>query len=346
MSRMINLCRNAAAFPSLRLREIGREGSADANDCVRELRHVQCIQTDLSERYSKGELACHLHAPWRFLSSVEQETQPGCAVLQALSGLDDEVPLDGGGMTSIIRAQIPIEPLCESLARKEAVGRIDDAVLVSIGKAGEDGEGMGVGVPSVVRLRLLDECPVFRAQTRNAPGSHPLELSLRLGRDRELSAVVRDPAIEQGHLPDQMIERRSKIVDRVSKDDPKAQRRFLSNLKPLAPFPGVRIEFTDREVGLRFLVEEGIHFGAEFIELLFCPVVLGLDSVERVIHAIPSLSVAGEPQRKQKTKPAKGKPIKIPVPTRGEFDAAIAKVAPPAGRKDPAGKDQPLERSD
>jgi hypothetical protein len=36
----------------------------------------------------------------------------------------------------------------------------------------------------------------------------------------------------------------------------------------------------------------------------------------------------------------------IRVPTRGEFDDLVRKVAPPAGRKRPAETDEPRERSD
>ena len=47
-------------------------------------------------------------------------------------------------------------------------------------------------------------------------------------------------------------------------------------------------------------------------------------------------------QRKQKTE----KGLEITVPTKGDFDAAMRKVAPPAGRKRPAEKDQPQKRSE
>lgn len=50
----------------------------------------------------------------------------------------------------------------------------------------------------------------------------------------------------------------------------------------------------------------------------------------------------GEKRAKQKT--AKG--LEIRIPKRSEFDAAIEKVAPKAGRKRPAEKDRPPERSD
>ena len=48
-----------------------------------------------------------------------------------------------------------------------------------------------------------------------------------------------------------------------------------------------------------------------------------------------------EKRRTEKTP----KGLEIPVPTKGEFDAAMRKVAPPVGRKRPAGKDQPQKRS-
>ena len=50
----------------------------------------------------------------------------------------------------------------------------------------------------------------------------------------------------------------------------------------------------------------------------------------------------------QKTQPkGKGKPLDIPIPTRGEFEAFVRKVAgSPAGRKRPAEKDPPPEQSD
>jgi hypothetical protein len=47
-------------------------------------------------------------------------------------------------------------------------------------------------------------------------------------------------------------------------------------------------------------------------------------------------------ERKQKTE----KGLEIPVPTKGDFDAAMKKVAPPAGRKRPGAKDRPPAQSE
>ena len=48
--------------------------------------------------------------------------------------------------------------------------------------------------------------------------------------------------------------------------------------------------------------------------------------------------------KKQKTERTP-KGLKVPVPTKGDFDAAMRKVAPPAGRKRPGGKDPPQKQS-
>lgn len=46
-------------------------------------------------------------------------------------------------------------------------------------------------------------------------------------------------------------------------------------------------------------------------------------------------------ERKQKTDSG----LEIPVPTKGAFDEAMRKVAPPAGRKRPDEKDPPQRQS-
>lgn len=50
----------------------------------------------------------------------------------------------------------------------------------------------------------------------------------------------------------------------------------------------------------------------------------------------------GVAEKKQKTE----KGLEIPVPTKGAFDAAMKKVAPPAGRKRPDEKDRPPQQSE
>ncbi len=55
-----------------------------------------------------------------------------------------------------------------------------------------------------------------------------------------------------------------------------------------------------------------------------------------------SLSIPMEKRNKsQKTE----KGLEIPVPSKGDFDSAMRKVAPPAGRKRPDEKDRPPKQS-
>lgn len=49
-------------------------------------------------------------------------------------------------------------------------------------------------------------------------------------------------------------------------------------------------------------------------------------------------------KRKPKQKTAKG--LEIPVPTKGDFDEAMRKVAPLASRKRPDEKDRPQKQSE
>lgn len=52
-------------------------------------------------------------------------------------------------------------------------------------------------------------------------------------------------------------------------------------------------------------------------------------------------------QGTQKTQPKNGEPVEIPIPKRSAFEELVRKVTGvPAGRKRPAGTDEPHEQSD
>lgn len=52
----------------------------------------------------------------------------------------------------------------------------------------------------------------------------------------------------------------------------------------------------------------------------------------------------GEMVERRKERTPKG--LEVPVPTKGEFDAAMKKIAPPVGRKRPDAKDRPPQQSE
>lgn len=55
-------------------------------------------------------------------------------------------------------------------------------------------------------------------------------------------------------------------------------------------------------------------------------------------------SSLGEMAKRRKERTPKG--LEVPVPTKGEFDAAMKKVAPPVGRRRPDEKDRPPQQSE
>lgn len=141
----------------------------------------------------------------------------------------------------------------------EAVGRVDEAVLIGVGEVGEDSERVqGCFIPSVLGLHPLHDCPMVGVEQGDASICHPLELRLALGRNRELGlvTVAEGAAVEHGHLANQVVERRSEVVKHLSEHDSEAKRRWLSDLQPLDPFPRLRIEFTELEAGFGSLLKK------------------------------------------------------------------------------------------
>jgi hypothetical protein len=100
-------------------------------------------------------------------------------------------------------------------------------------------------------------------------------LLFRLGSNGKLSVgAIGAGVVKQADLADHVIEGGPEVVEYITQDHAKQQGRLLSDLEPLDPFPGIRIERTDRVVRFRLLVEEPIHLGVEFVELRFAPVEL------------------------------------------------------------------------
>ncbi|MBV9472387.1 MAG: hypothetical protein JO206_05420 [Solirubrobacterales bacterium] len=69
---------------------------------------------------------------------------------------------------------------------------------------------------------------------------------------------------------------------------------------------------------------------------------------KRVIAALRAGGIFRDEEVEPPNEPTQTTPSgqEIPIPTRGEFDDLLRKVAPPAGRKRPAETDQPREQSD
>jgi hypothetical protein len=124
--------------------------------------------------------------------------------------------------------------------------RVYDLMLVDVREVGENGERMARRFLATTEgLRALDHRPVPRAQAGDAPIGHRLELLFRLGRNRELRGVVRRLAIEQRHLPRQVVEGGAEVVQAVAEDHAQPKRRLLPDLEPLDPFPPIGVKATE-----------------------------------------------------------------------------------------------------
>jgi hypothetical protein len=66
-----------------------------------------------------------------------------------------------------------------------------------------------------------------------------------LGGNRELRRVARCPAVEQRHLPRQVVESGSEVLHAIAEHHAQAKRRLPHDLEPLDPLPGVAVEATD-----------------------------------------------------------------------------------------------------
>jgi hypothetical protein len=105
--------------------------------------------------------------------------------------------------------------------------RVNGAVFVSVGEVLEDGEGVFTPIPSIVRLKQLDHCPMLGGDLTQATGLGKVsaldsgdtfvpngELNL-LNVPRRLA-----PRVVEGKLPDEMVESTPQVVKRKRTDAP------------------------------------------------------------------------------------------------------------------------------
>lgn len=137
--------------------------------------------------------------------------------------------------------------------------------------------------PAVVRLRLLDQCEVFRSNQ----ASHDLGFALgpRTGRVPELVSVVAQRKIERlagggfvdpDELDGEVVERGPELAEDLSGDHPEAQWGLLIDAKESEVRVGLWISFMLDVVRTRF--EKGSDLRLQFIDVLDSPVELGMDA--------------------------------------------------------------------
>lgn len=188
---------------------------------------------DFGERYQGINVACHLHF---VLGRVVRQLRTGylCAEFYRrppkFAELN-ELPVTG-----------PEHDLLRDAEARRAARRTDDAtaerdyycgeqsVLINVRKFPQHSEGMVVGaktvmlkIPSVVRLKLLNLCPLYRRHLAKLFPGDPGP-SIGHGHDGELDPVlVLESAstgrVPRAHLINDVIQRGAEVVDAVAKDE-------------------------------------------------------------------------------------------------------------------------------
>ena len=156
-------------------------------------------------------------------------------------------------------------------------------VLVEIGEIAEPGERMDRIGREVVRLKFLDDCYSLIGNPIQTPalGIDSTIPSLGVAANRELIAPRRNGGerISENELPDQMIERRTEIVQTVARHDAEDQRwlrEFCNELNPA----GIRVAlFSDHAV--RFAPR---NLALYRLEMFFSPDDFAANTVKRMAH--------------------------------------------------------------
>lgn len=211
----------------------------------------------LSERYAKGDLWIEMFLRLR----VDGEIQEYLALVEsALS--ESEVPPGGGW------------------AHREA-GHIssrtengDTRVFVRNPQEVQDCERMFAVVPSMVRLKFLDFPNGVSVNTTEAIRDLSLEPNLWITRSGEISnrkmdVGVFDSLCGGSQLPNNVIQRRTEIVNELTDPDTDASARLVIDMRDVEIAHIFHVKLTDRDV--RFTHQEPRNFVLESVQLILRP---------------------------------------------------------------------------
>ncbi|HEX7400174.1 MAG TPA: hypothetical protein VF302_10420 [Candidatus Limnocylindrales bacterium] len=233
-----------------------------------EIFEVDVVERPLAERYREADVDLHVHV--RLLSSNGLPPVDLCAVAQGLVARYASNP-DVAQATTRHR-----DSRKTGLAMKSGVNQ---AMLVRVTELSEDRERILSGsldLPSEVRLRRIDDCPIGLvyasevdisvAQREWVPGIDRPEVLISLQLDRVLNPFLAGFA-GRGERGDGVIERRAEILDEVAKQQRPIRGRLPKNVKVTNP-PSVAIEIGDDLIGL--VLDEDSDTVIQSVQVLAC----------------------------------------------------------------------------
>jgi hypothetical protein len=176
----------------------------------------------LWKHHAQGRIACRLNLVLK--PHNELDTHYLCAEFEVCGGA---AQIDACGFDALEGAPLKREPLCSHEDRGI------DAMLVPVGEDAKDREG----VHSIVRLKPLDDFPVFRPHVFEGVGfveitrrDVPLKRLVEYGESspsRSGSLEFSSIGLDDGELPYQMVQHATQVVANVPYEDASASHKRL-----------------------------------------------------------------------------------------------------------------------
>ena len=258
-----------------RLREVGCEVLDRLPDQLVDRGDNACTHPLIAEGYLEGRLCLHVHLRVRL---GDGDLHQLCAVMEATAGCGDPngVARQGDWLPGVVKHK---DCAGKEVSAHVAVHWVDDAVLIGVGQPRKQGEDVvPAPVRSVVGLRALDECPVGVRQL-----AKPL-LNLAWGSfggctpDWERDFAIGPFAVEQGELPDEMVQGVPSVLGEVSEDRAEPERGWLSDANTQDVRTYVRVELGHDFI--RLGRKEGARLDIEREQVLVCPREFGAGAVQ------------------------------------------------------------------
>jgi hypothetical protein len=261
--------------------EVGGEEVDDILNRACELGQRLCWEPPVPKRWLKEQIAVHVHVR---LWPARRECEPRdvCVAFYPPSVCDSALQ-DGAGV--VVRHEVQRSGTGAARVAEVAERWMDHAMLVHVVEPCNYVEKVTVPVclPGVIRLQLLDDCPVGLSDAVEPRGDDALELRRGVA-NGELGFFARRAVVgESGELADEVVECGAEVVGVVAEQEAEMGRRLPDDLDRENVLFGVRPELGPDFIGLSFSgvpFVEGGRFGIEDAQVLVCPIELGAGAVQ------------------------------------------------------------------
>ena len=262
------------------MRKIAGEKVDDVGDVT--VDGIECgsgnLDSFIAERWLNAEIALHAHL--RVRPRVrEAQSQDLCLAFQRQSLVSDPVlhKFCGG---------VPFDEIPDFMLSGEEHLYEQGTVLIHDIQRVKHGQEVASRFRAVVWLCLLDSCPSLPVGVDALKGTRtPLFLAgpdisikaLGIGVNRERVPLTWLVTSREHKLPNEMVQRRSKVVDSIATKDAPSQRGCVEYWTKVHDVPSsIEGVIDGSSVGIR--LKEGMDFAVERVKVFFSSADLGINS--------------------------------------------------------------------